>query len=183
MSESPEPVLPPKQLFMVADATSAPGETPPSHLPAGYELRGFRPGDQPGWVELLAASGFEGWTVEKFDEYTSEPERLTGSRAIECDGRLVAATFASRYSLDPPTGALDYVVCHPEHQGRRLGRIVCAAAMHYLRHRGYATIILLTDDWRLAAIKTYFNLGFQPVMTRLDMPDRWLKVRQQLQLE
>ena len=181
MTGSPAPELPPQQLFMVADAARA-RAVPPPGLPAGCQLRGFRPGDQPGWVELLAASGFEGWTVEKFDAYTAEPERLTGSRAVERDGRLVAATFASQRSLDPPTGALDYVICHPGHRGRRLGRIVCAAAMEYLADQGYTTISLLTDDWRLAAIKTYFNLGFEPVMTRVDMPDRWLKVTQQLHL-
>ena len=70
----------------------------------------------------------------------------------------------------------------PEHQGRRLGLIVCAAVIEHLADQGYATISLQTDDWRLAAIKTYFNLGFEPVMTRVDMPDRWLKVRQQLHL-
>lgn len=179
--QAPSPPLPAKQLFMVADAARAQRRAAPE-LPAGYELREFRPGDQPGWVNLLAASGFDGWTVAKFDAYTAEPERLAGSRVVECDGRLVAATFASQRSSDPPQGALDYVVCHPEHQGRRLGLVVCAAAMEYLADAGYATISLLTDDWRLAAIKTYFNLGFEPVMTRIDMPDRWLKVRQQLHL-
>ena len=175
------PALPTKQLFMVADASRARKLAAPE-LPAGYQLREFRPGDQTGWVKLLAASGFEEWTVEKFDAYTAEPERLAGSRTVECDGRLVAATFASQRSLDPRAGALDYVVCHPDHQGRRLGLIVCAAVMDYLADQGYATISLQTDDWRLAAIKTYFNLGFEPVMTRVDMPDRWLKVRQQLHL-
>ncbi|MEC7841984.1 MAG: GNAT family N-acetyltransferase [Candidatus Latescibacterota bacterium] len=120
--------------------------------------------------------------MEKFDAYTAEPERLAGSRAVECDGRLVAATFASQRSRDPLAGALDFVVCHPEHRGRRLGLIVCAAAIEHLADQGYATISLQTDDWRLAAIKTYFNLGFEPVMTRIDMPDRWLKVIQQLHL-
>jgi hypothetical protein len=55
--------------------------------------------------------------------------------------------------------------------------------MDYLADQGYATISLQTDDWRLAAIKTYFNLGFEPVMTRADMPERWLNVKQQLHLE
>ena len=181
MTEPPAAELPPKQLFMVADAARARSVTPPE-LPAGCQLRGFRPGDQPGWVALLAASGFEGWTVDQFDAYMAAPERLTGSRAVERDGRLVAAAFASRRSSDPPQGALDYVVCHPEHQGRRLGLVVCAAVVEHLIDQGYETISLLTDDWRLAAVKTYFNLGFEPVITRIDMPDRWLKVRQQLHL-
>ncbi len=164
---------------MAATHAAARGAFPPE-LPAGYELRGFRPGDQPGWVELLTATEFGGWTAGKLDEYLARPERLEGSRAIECNGRLVAATFASQRRLDPPEGALDYVVCHPDHRGRRLGRIVCAAVMRYLVAAGYDTITLLTDDWRLAAIKTYFNLGFTPIMTRRDMPDRWLEVRRQL---
>ena len=182
MADPPVPSThPPKQLFMVADASRARKLAAPE-LPAGHQLRGIRPGDRSAWIELLAASGVDEWTVEKFDAYTAEPERLAGSRAVECDGRLVAAAFASQRSRDPLAGALDYVVCHPEHQGRRLGLIVCAAVIEHLADQGYATISLQTDDWRLAAIKTYFNLGFEPVMTRADMPGRWLKVRQQLHL-
>ena len=118
--------------------------------------------------------------MKTFDEYILAPERVPGSRVIEFDGELVAATFASKRSEDLSEAALDYVVCHPAHQGRRLGRIVCAAAMRFLADRGYQTITLQTDDWRLPAIKTYFNLDFSPIMTRSDMPARWLEVRRQL---
>ena len=50
------PALPTKQLFMVADASRARKLAAPE-LPAGYQLREFRPGDQTGWVKLLAAIG------------------------------------------------------------------------------------------------------------------------------
>ncbi len=171
--------LPPKQLLMAADAAHTADVDMPE-LPPGYQLRGFAVGDAPGWAELIVAAGFDGWDARKFDDYILAPERVPGSRVVEFDGELVAATFASKRSEDLSEAALDYVVCHPAHQGRRLGRIVCAAAMRFLAERGYQTITLQTDDWRLPAIKTYFNLGFTPIMTRRDMPDRWLEVRRQL---
>ena len=48
--------------------------------------------------------------------------------------------------------------------------------------RGYypSTVILYTDDWRLEAIGLYLSLGFEPQMTRDDMPDRWSDIMQKL---
>ena len=77
-------------------------------------------------------------------------------------------------------GVLDYVATHPDHQGRGLGRATCAAVSRYLVAQGCAMVSLLTDDWRLAAIHLYLSLGFEPVMNRDDMPERWARVMEGL---
>ena len=37
-----------------------------------------------------------------------------------------------------------------------------------------------TDDWRLPAIGLYLSMGFEPQMTREDMPRRWESIRRNL---
>jgi mycothiol synthase len=56
------------------------------------------------------------------------------------------------------------------HRGRGLGRLVTLAVLHHLRERGFRMADLSTDDFRLAAIKSYLGLGFVPVY--LTDPDR-----------
>ena len=173
------PPLPPKQLKM-ALGTAAVSLLPDGALPAPYGLRTYRPGDEAAWIDLLNAAGFPSWDLGKFSSYMTAPERQQGSYLVVHHTRLVAATFASQRCLEPPEGALDYVICHPDHRNRQLGRAVCTAVLKYLAARSYETITLATDDWRLPAIKLYLNLGFEPVMSRADMPRRWEKVYRQL---
>jgi ribosomal protein S18 acetylase RimI-like enzyme len=60
------------------------------------------------------------------------------------------------------TGSLHMVCALSEHRGQGLGRLVSLAALHYLRDHGFPCAILHTDDWRLAAIRSYLGLGFVP---------------------
>lgn len=171
--------LPSKQLSMIV-AAAAVRHLPDLSLPEAYVLRTYRTGDEEAWLPLLKVAGFDGWTAEKFGEYIEQPERREGSHCISFDNRLVAATFASQVRLDPPEGALDYVVAHPAHSGKKLGKIVCTAVLRYLVSRNYQHISLKTDDWRLPALKIYLDLGFRPILNRLDMPARWEEIYHQL---
>ena len=174
------PDLEPRQLTMAMPGAAARRIELPE-VPAGYTCRSYRPGDEASWVELLAID-FTTWDRQRFDEFMAAPERRAGSRVIERKGEIVAATFASRVSSQPLSGAVDYVACHPAHRGRKLGLITCGTVTRRLGETGYESIRLLTDDWRLPAIKVYFHLGFSPVVDRIDMPVRWEAVRRQLDL-
>ena len=173
------PDLKPRQLTM-AIAGSVARQCQLPEAPFGYCSRPFRPGDEASWLHLIATE-FEHWDRERFDTFLSEPERRQGSCVIEHDGRIVAATFASRATAHPLTGTVDYVVCDPAHRCRKLGLITCGAVGKYLGENGYDSISLQTDDWRLAAIKVYFDLGFTPVINRIDMSVRWEAIRHQLE--
>ena len=170
----------PQQLRMAISGTAA-RQCQFPEVPFGYRFRGFRPGDEGSWIELIATE-FERWDRVRFDAFLSEPERQQGSRVIEHDGRIVAATFASCLTTQPLTGSVDYVVCNSAHRGRKLGLITCGAVTRYLGKNGYQSVSLLTDDWRLAAIRVYFDLGFTPIINRIDMPARWEAIRQQLEI-
>ena len=78
-------------------------------------------------------------------------------------------------------GVLDYVVTHPEHRGKGLGRATCIEVSRFLVDRGCKSVSLGTDDWRLPAIHIYLSMGFRPVMNRNDMPGRWAAVYENLE--
>ncbi len=77
-------------------------------------------------------------------------------------------------------GVLDFVVTHPDHRSRGLGRATCTAVSKFFIDLGCKSVSLLTDDWRLPAIYLYLSLGFKPVMNRIDMPERWATIYKNL---
>lgn len=182
----------PKQLCMVISAAGV-RDMPVAGVPTGYALRPYRDGDEITLAEALQAVGFRDYGVDRVLDTLADADRRTGSAVVEFEGRIVASTFASRMPSDqvsPVTGkpgeprrqgVLDYVATHPDHQGRGLGRATCTAVSRYLVGHGCEMVSLLTDDWRLPAIHLYFSLGFEPVMNREDMPERWESVRQELE--
>ena len=179
MSQGNLSQLTPMQLEMVIPLSKVVG-LPDLWPPPGYTLRGYRPGDEDRLVDLLISVGFEEWTREKLDAYLDGPERRRGTRIVTHGKDIVALTFASQRVLKPKIGALDYVSSHSEHRGKKLGEAVCTSVLKYLVHHAYPWVTLSTDDFRLAAIKVYLNLGFTPKMHREDMPERWEAVRKQL---
>ena len=67
-------------------------------------------------------------------------------------------------------------------RGKYLGKTACIAAMHKLYQENYRAYSLKTDDFRIAAIKTYLRLGWQPWLYLEDMEDRWRKLAEILNM-
>lgn len=186
--------LPQKQLCMVVGAAGVRG-MPDVAVPAGYLVRGYRKGDGVTLAETLQAVGFRNCGVDRVVETLADADRRAGSALVEYRGAIVAVTFASRTSAtetNPVTGrpgepwregVLDYVATHPDHQGRGLGRATCTAVSRYLVEQGCETVQLLTDDWRLPAIHLYLSMGYEPVMGRSDMPERWAAIMSELETQ
>jgi ribosomal protein S18 acetylase RimI-like enzyme len=141
--------------------------------PNGYVLRPYRQGDEASWLRLLNLAGFPKWDRRRLDAYLGDAERREGSRVVVKGTAIVAATFASRATLEQQVGVLDYVACHPQHRRKGLGLAVCTAVLKFLVGRSYPGVTLNTYDSRLPAISLYLSLGFAPVMVRGDMPSRW----------
>ena len=175
--------LPTKQLSMIITAETA-ARMPAATPSPGFRLRPYRPGDEDSWVELINTGDYgSDWDRAQFDEYILGPERIPGSRVAERDGVIAAATFASVQPNMDDMGRVDFVTSLPEYRGYGLGRLVCSAVVRYLIDRGYSRVILFTDDWRLPAIGLYLSMGFEPQMTREDMPERWEAIRRNLEAD
>ena len=151
---------------------------------AGYVMRAYRAGDAPSWADTLQKGGFTEWTENRVLEYLEDPERRAGSRIVDYNGAIVAATFASQTPPSPSRsegdacearrgcpksegGVLDFVVTHPDHRGNGLGRATCTSVAKFLVGQGCrSTVSLKTDDWRLPAIHIYLSMGFKPSFPR-----------------
>jgi mycothiol synthase len=171
----------PKQLQM-----TWPGHgsiSPPTFsIPPEYTLRTFQPGDEEGYLHLMHLAEFSYWTQQNVQEslLRAVPRGLflIVHNPTDC---LVATTSAQHSSYHQ--GEIGWVAGDPTHRGKKLGFAVCAAALQRLVEIGYREITLKTDDFRLPAVKIYFELGFIPCLTSDDMNQRWQKVCQQLGMD
>jgi len=70
-----------------------------------------------------------------------------------------------------------WVATHPAHQRRGLARATVLAALRWMKKFGYENSILVTQVYRLPAIRLYLDLGFRPHLAGFpEMADRWPKV-------
>ena len=87
----------------------------------------------------------------------------------------------------PGMGELGWVASRYAHRGHGLGNLVTVAVLHRLKAKGLTTARLNTDDWRVPAIKSYFNMGFRASIAGragsdgsddFRHPERWAAVEQ-----
>jgi GNAT superfamily N-acetyltransferase len=78
------------------------------------------------------------------------------------------------------TGQLHWVATHPSHLRRGLARAAVLAALQWMR--GSCDVAaLITQTYRLPAIRLYLELGFVPSMDAFpEMPERWAQVKRLL---
>ena len=162
------------QLEMVRPSTVR-VDVPP--IPEGYVLRQFRAGDEGKYDDLFhLAFADEG----RFPE-TLERALEGGFFVIEhlASGELVASGAAWRGSImprHPDAGQMGWLVTDPSHTRKGLGTIVAASATNRLAAEGYQRPSLGTEDFRIAAISIYLELGWRPYVYREDMVPRWRSI-------
>jgi mycothiol synthase len=159
----------------------------PVQLPPGYSLRTSTDSDGVHWARIVRESfGDGGYDEASFvrimkTDPAYRPERIF----FVCDPAGEPCATASAYRndrFDCATGCVHFVGTCPGHAGKRLGYAVTLAVLHQFRAEDLARAVLLTDDFRLAAIKTYLNLGFVPLIVHENQPPRWDDVYRQLGL-
>ena len=95
---------------------------------------------------------------------------------VEKDGKNIATATAVENQAYPGEGWFRMIGTHADARGLGAGRLVCLAALHSLRDRGYKSAVLSTDDYRIPALKLYLSLGFEPVYSHESHKARWEKV-------
>jgi mycothiol synthase len=144
-------------------------------------VRHFCEGDEVGWNALMDVAcqrrpGQSDFAREMAADAAFRPQRVW-LVARQDNGALVATASAwvdGRYG--DHSGVLHWVASHPDHAGRGLGTAVSLAALHHAAGEGRTAAYLLTDDHRVAALKTYLRLGFTPVVCHQSHPDRWRRL-------
>jgi len=149
---------------------------PPVEVAAGYRLRSMRRGEGSAWTRIVNEAFGDEPRPDRFEttmrgDPAFRPERIL---FITRDDEPVATASAwVEAKRGDETGVLHYVATRPDHAGKHLGAAVSVAALHRMVEENRSCAVLLTDDFRLAALKTYLRLGFEPVLVHENQRERW----------
>lgn len=147
-------------------------------LPQGLELRMMRAEDLDGVADVLTeAFPDTAWSTDRVRAVLLEDPSVKRRYVLLDRGRLVATASCRIAVLEHPgSGYLHWVAVRPGSQGRGLGYIISLACLYAFLELGCADVVLETDDHRLAAIRTYQKLGFQPEPREPSQVERWAQV-------
>jgi len=152
------------------------GNKPAVRLYPGYTLRTYRPGDERRFFEIMDLAGWPGWNEEKLRPWRPRllPEGWFMAVHAESD-QIVATAMALRdmSEFGRPGGELGWLAGDPAHAGKGPGYSVSAAVTGRFMAEGFRDIHLYTEDYRLAALKIYLELGYVPYLYLPEMVDRW----------
>lgn len=150
---------------------------PPLQPPDGVVVRRAVAEDAAGIAGVLAAAFATAWDSARALSVLLQHADVLATFVAERDGAIVAtASAAFQGQLHGDAGVLHWVGVHPAHGGAGLGAQVSLAALHHCAAQGLVAAMLLTDDHRLPAIRTYRRLGFRPFLCHRSHPARWRAV-------
>ena len=156
-------------------------------LPDGFTFKSFDGSEKEidEWVRLCNFGLMEGSTRETFFETVGNFPNVVAERdcffVIDPAGKYIASSTA--VATPEGVGLVHMVASDPSVRGKGIGHAMLAHTLSMLEARGMKTVELRTDDWRLAAVKTYLDAGFLPVLLNDPESDhavRWDKVRADL---
>jgi GNAT superfamily N-acetyltransferase len=159
---------------------------PDHHLPAGFRVHWFRPGDEDLWCELQALS-------DRYSEISRAVfEKAFASRRAELGKRqlfLVSETgipvgTATAWTDDDfggeQWGQVHWVAVLPEWQGRGLSKPLLSQVCRRLQDLGENRAYLNTADVRIPAINLYLYFGFRPKVRTEEEKMAWSRIEPDL---
>ena len=159
------------------------GTLPPDEeaaLPAGIEIRPFRPGrDEDEWLDVNNAA-FRGhaengsWTRADIEERQTRPWfDAEGFRLAWMGERLTGFCWTKRHSES--VGEIHVIGVDPAFQRAGIGRAIVIEALWYLAGIGCSTGMLYVDTANRSALQLYQSLGFtvERVDTCFGVPKGW----------
>lgn len=143
-------------------------------VPAGFTLRTYREGDAEAYIELMKSAGFDYWNMGFVERTLANAFSESIFFAVEnSTGRLAATIMCNRPKDGETRCELGWLGTNPDFRGKGLARLVYSAALKRFHELGQKDIYLLTDDFRLPALKLYLSDGWIPNMHAEDHPLRW----------
>jgi mycothiol synthase len=139
-------------------------ELPALEVPDGLALRTFQTGDESGWAVIMTGSIDPPGASSVWDEESVRNHEYIGTAT------------AKRARGEAAAGYVHMVAVAQTHRGHRFGRLPSLAVLHRFREWGCQSAVLDTDDDRLAAIRTYLDLGFAPDFTKAGHRERWDRI-------
>jgi mycothiol synthase len=133
-------------------------------------------------MALLNANGQLGkWDLDRVRREIDGSLVIKGQQFALCGDEIVAAAGVyDRHRGGKDAWEIGWIASHPGHRGRNLGGQVTARALAVALQLGPRPIYLLTDDFRLPALKVYLKLGFVPDMGHPSYAGRWQAIFERL---
>jgi ribosomal protein S18 acetylase RimI-like enzyme len=147
-------------------------------LPPGYEYASSLTAQfRLGWIRLLADSR-EFVKVGNWDEELLQDlilkTLIPGGVVLVLDSAGEVVACLSVCSGKPQKAELMYVLVDPNHRRRGVARAMMRRGLNVCSANAMASIRLVTDQYRLGAIKLYFQHGFIPDLNQTrDAEVRW----------
>lgn len=135
------------------------------------------------FYEVMGLAGWAGWNDDVLEPSLAKILPNGWFMAIHEKTKEIVATAMALHNYKGTYlfgGELGWLAGDPAHAGKGLGIAVSAAATARFMDAGYRKIHLFTEDFRLAALKTYLTLGYVPFLYAPDMQDRWRAVCRRL---
>lgn len=103
---------------------------------------------------------FEGYVAKTFAEYVIDPKPLNRLWIVEDERGLVGTIGVADRG---EAAQLRWFSVKPEWRGRKLGKFLFDAALHYIKEKGFKKAWLSTFSESELAIKLYERRGFQVI--------------------
>jgi mycothiol synthase len=136
-------------------------------LPKGYALRTYQPGDDAHWARIIASAFQTECSASVFQKEIAQNAAFRAERVLFLTyGNMPIGTATAWLKEEFGSGAgyVHMVAIIPEHTRKGLGKALTAAVLRHFQRHGLRAAFLHTEGSRLAAIKTYLELGFEPVI-------------------
>ena len=153
-------------------------------FPDGFYMRSYKKGDELGWCRCMI-NGDLGVNEIKEEVFI---EKMLQDKTVNPDNIFflisstneIAGSVTYQYTNDKTIGYIHMVGIDPRYQGKKLALPMHLYVIEKMLEDGVKQMFLMTDDWRLPAIKVYLNAGFKPVYHQPDMEERWNHIKQYL---
>jgi len=161
-------------------------EIPDAPLPAGYEVRTFRRGDETAWARIECAAGEFKTEEEALQHFRKEfGEHLAGMEErclfiTDEHGDPIGTTTAWYGEFQGAViGRIHWVAVVPEHQGKKLSKPLLSQALRTMA-RFHEQAYLTTQTTSYKAVGMYLNYGFIPVLDNEKCEEGWRMIGQLL---
>lgn len=148
-------------------------------IPRGYSLRTYEPGDDAHWARIISSAFKTECTATVFWREIADREPFLPERVffLTYQGKPIGtATAWVKPQFGAAAGYVHMVAVVPEHTRKGLGKVLTTAVLGYFKKEGRRSAFLHTEGHRFPAIKTYLELGFEPVVTDEEVRRVWLDV-------
>ncbi|WP_099205965.1 GNAT family N-acetyltransferase [Scatolibacter rhodanostii] len=161
--------IPYKNIIMEANQKQALA----NFFPEGYRIKGFEPGDEKHWAEIVTAVGEFETEKEAYDYFISHYSSQMKLLAERClfilnEEEQYAGTCMAWFDNkdENRVGSLHWLAVHPDFQRKGLAKVLIEKVMTIFEKENLFPVYLHTQTWSYKAVLLYSRFGFHMLKTQ-----------------